>query len=323
MIARKAAILAVAVLSCSAVAAMAQQAPYPAYPVKTVTLMSSSGPGGGGDVFLRQLTKVLGPRWGINLVVENVTGAGGVNALRRLVEGPKDGSLLYGANTQHIITSVLSTPPYTYKDVQPIANVLAEAPVFYVRADSPFKTLGDLVDYSRKNPGKVKFGSATASSPDRMAVETFKRLNKLNLVVATHDSGGELLISVLGGAVDAGTADAQEIQAQVEAGKVRMLASLTAARNPNFPDVPTAKEQGTDIEVRQFRGIVGPKGLPPEVIKAWEEAIQLVLKDPEYQAQLKTNGQTADFMDHAEFDQVTNTFADTLATYFKSIGLIK
>src|SRR5262245_9286479 len=77
-------------------AAFAQdEAKYPAYPVKTVTLLSSSGPGGGGDVFLRQLVKVLGPRWGINLVVENVTGGGGANAIRRIMDGPKDGSLLY------------------------------------------------------------------------------------------------------------------------------------------------------------------------------------------------------------------------------------
>ena len=305
-----------------ATVASAQDAKYPAYPMKTVTLLSSSGPGGGGDVFLRQLTKVLGPRWGINLVVENVTGGGGTNALRRIVEGPKDGSLLYGGNTQHLITSVLSTPPYTYKDLQPIANVLLDAPVFYVRSDSPFKNLGEIVEYSRKNPGKLKFGSATASSPDRMAVETFKRLNKLEMVVATHDSGGQLLISVLSGAVDAGTADIQEVGSQVEAGKVRILAALTEQRIPGYPDIPTAREQGTDVVVNQFRGIVGAKGLPPDVVKAWEEAIKLVLQDPEYKAQLNKNGQIAAYWDAKEYDVKTNEYVANISAFFKQIGLI-
>jgi putative tricarboxylic transport membrane protein len=303
--------------------ASAQDAKYPAYPVKTVTLLSSSGPGGGGDVFLRQLTKVLGPRWGINLVVENVTGGGGTNAIRRIMDGPKDGSLLYGGNTQHIITSVLSTPPFTLKDLQPIANVLVDAPVFYVRTDSPFKTLGDVVDYARKNPGKLKFGSATASSPDRMAVETFKRLNKLEMVVATHDSGGQLLISVLSGAVDAGTSDIQEVASQVEAGKVRILAALTQQRIPGYESIPTAQEQGTDVVVNQFRGIVGAKGLPPEVVTAWEQAIKLVLQDPEYKAQLVKNGQLPAYWDAKQYDEVTNKYAADLTSFFKQIGLLK
>lgn len=303
--------------------ASADEAKYPAYPVKTVTLLSSSGPGGGGDVFLRQLVKVLGPRWGINFVVENVTGGGGANAIRRIMEGPKDGSLLYGGNTQHIITSVLSTPPFTLKDLQPVVNVLVDAPVFYVRADSPFKTLGDVVDYARKNPGKLKFGSATASSPDRMAVETFKRVNKLEMVVATHDSGGQLLISVLGGAVDAGTSDIQEVASQVEAGKVRLLAALTEQRIPGYENVPTAQEQGSDVVINQFRGIVGAKGLPPEVLAAWAEAIKLLLQDPEYKAQLAKNGQLAAFWDARKYDEVTNKYAADLGTFFRQIGLLK
>lgn len=303
--------------------ASAEDAKYPAYPVKTVTLLSSSGPGGGGDVFLRQLTKVLGPRWGLNLVVENVTGGGGTNAIRRIMEGPKDGSLLYGGNTQHIITSVLSTPPFTLNDLQPIVNVLVDAPVFYVRADSPFKTLGDVVDYARKNPGKLRFGSATASSPDRMAVETFKRLNDLQMVVATHDSGGQLLISVLSGAVDAGTSDIQEVAAQVEAGKVRLLAALTEQRIPGYENVPTAQEQGTNVVVNQFRGIVGAKGLPPEVLTAWYEAVKLVLQDPEYKAQLAKNGQLPALWDAKEYDERTNKYAADLTSFFKQIGLLK
>ncbi|MDX6804714.1 tripartite tricarboxylate transporter substrate binding protein [Terrihabitans rhizophilus] len=301
--------------------AFAQDAKYPAYPHKTVTLITSSGPGGGGDVFLRNLVKTLGPRWGINFVVENVPGSGGANAMRRIVEGPADGSLLYGVSTQHVVVSVLSNPPYSYKDMQPVVNVLYDSPIFFVRSDSPFKTLQDVVAYAKENPGKLKFGAGTAASIDRMVVETFKLRTGLNMVVATHDSGGQLTLNVLSGAVDIGSGDAQEITAQVEAGQMRILAAVMDTRLANFPDVPTAKEQGVDVTATGWRGFVVKKGTPPEIAQAWEKAIQLVLEDPQYKEfYTKSNGIPA-YLSAQDFDALTNKFASELDAFFTQVGL--
>jgi putative tricarboxylic transport membrane protein len=302
-------------------AAFAQDAKYPAYPHKTVTLITSSGPGGGGDVFLRNLVKTLGPRWGINFVVENVPGSGGANAMRRIVEGPADGSMLYGVSTQHVVVSVLSNPPFSYKDMQPVVNVLYDSPIFFVRADSPFKTLQDVVAYAKENPGKLKFGAGTAASIDRMVVETFKLRTGLNMVVATHDSGGQLTLNVLSGAVDIGSGDAQEITAQVEAGQMRILAAVMDDRLANFPNVPTAKEQGVDVTATGWRGFVAKKGTPPEITQAWEKAIQLVLEDPQYKEfYTKSNGIPA-YLSAQEFDALTNKFAAELDAFFTQVGL--
>ena len=307
----------------ASVVAFAQGEGYPSYPHKTVTLITSSGPGGGGDVFLRNLAKYLGPRWGINFVVENVPGSGGANAMRRIVEGPNDGSVFYGVSTQHVVVSVLSNPPYSYKDMQPIVNALYDSPVFYVLTDSPFKNMGDVLAYARANPGKLKFGAGSAASIDRMVVETLKAKEKLDMVVATHDSGGQLTLSVLAGTVDIGSGDAQEIATQIEAGKIRILAAVTDKRLGNFPDIPTAKEQGTDITAVGWRGFVAKKGTPPEITQAWEQAIKLILEDPEYKAYYTKNHSIPGYLTAAQFDDLTNEFAAELETFFRQVGIIK
>ncbi len=304
-------------------AAFAKDPAYPDYPHKTVTLITSSGPGGGGDVFLRNLVKYLGPKWGINFVVENVPGSGGANAMRRIMEGDTDGSLLYGVSTQHVVVSVLSNPPYSYTDMQPVVNTLYDAPIFYVRADSPFKTLQDVVKYAKDNPGKLKFGAGTAASIDRMVVETFKARTGLDMVVATHDSGGQLVLSVLSGAVDIGSGDAQDIQAQVAEGKMRIIAAVMDERLNNYPDVPTAKEQGVDVTAIGWRGFVVKKGTPPEITEAWEKAIKLILDDPEYKAFYVKNSGSYGYLTAAQFNDLTNKFAADLDAFFTEMGLKK
>lgn len=303
--------------------ALAKDERYPDYPHETVTLITSSGPGGGGDVFLRNLVRTLGPRWGINFVVENVPGAGGAIAMQRIMDGPADGSLLYGVSTQHVVVSVLSDPPVTYQDMQPIVNVLYDAPVFYVRADSPFQSLTDLIDYARENPGELRFGAGSAASIDRMVVETLKAVADLDMVVATHDSGGQLMINVLGGSVDAGSGDAQEVEAQVAAGELRIIAAVMDERIANYPDVPTAKEQGVDVSAIGWRGFVAKPGTPPEIAEAWEKAMQLVLEDPEYKEFYTRNNGIPGYLTGAEFDDLTNRFAADLESFFTEVGIIE
>jgi putative tricarboxylic transport membrane protein len=303
--------------------ALAQSADYPDYPHKTVTLITSSGPGGGGDIFLRQLTSVLAPKWGINFIVESVSGSGGVRAMQRIQDSPTDGSVFYGVSTQHILVSLLSEVPVSYTDMKPVVNVIYDAPVLYVPVDFPHATLGDLVEWIRANPGKFQWGVGSAASGDRMAAEVIKRTENLDFVIATHDSGGTQLVAVLGGSVPLGTGDAQEVQQYVEAGTLRILAALSEERLPNYPDIMTAKEQGIDsVEVR-FRGIVGHKDLPNEIVRAWEQAIALVVQDPDYLKIMMANDQIPAPLPSDEFDRVTNELADKIRATATEIGLIQ
>lgn len=308
------------VLSTSA---LAKDPAYPDYPHDTVTLITSSGPGGGGDIFLRQLTRVLGPKWGINFVVENVSGSGGVRAMQRIMDSPTDGTVFYGVSTQHIMVSLLSEVPVSYTDMKPVVNVVFDAPVIYVPVDFPHETLGDLLDWIRENPGRFQWGVGSAASGDRMAAEVIKASQGLDFAIATHDSGGDQLVAVLGGSVPLGTGDAQEVQQYVEAGQLRILASLTEERLPNYPDVMTAQEQGVNsVEVR-FRGIVGHHDLPDDIIRAWEQAIALVVQEPEYLEVLNANDMIPAPLPSEEFDRVTEELAEKTRVIFTELGIIQ
>ncbi|MCC7048942.1 MAG: tripartite tricarboxylate transporter substrate binding protein, partial [Alphaproteobacteria bacterium] len=137
------------------------------YPVSTVTLVTHSSPGGGSDVFLREMIKHLTPAMGINFVVENVSGGSGAKAVARVAKAPADGSVFYATTPTYIQTTLLSKPEVGYDGLEPLVNVFYDPEVVYVRTESPFKTLADAIAYAKQNPGKAKWGAANPASLER------------------------------------------------------------------------------------------------------------------------------------------------------------
>lgn len=307
---------AAAAISVAATAATAQD-----YPHDTVTLVTHSRAGGGTDVFLREMTQHLGKYLGADFVVENVQGGSGAAAMARLAQSPGDGSIFYGTTPTFINTSLLSEPQYTYEDLTPVANVFQDPQIVYVRAESPYQTLSEVVEQAKAEPGSAIFGVTTPGSLDRQVMEQFKAITGIEAPVVTHDGGGELLISVLNGTVDLGIGEIQELSSQLEAGKVRLIATYTEERLDDFPDIPTAKEQGIDLDVTKFRGIAGPPDLDPEIISKWESAIQQVLEDPEFREWYRAQSLVPDYMNHEEYVEFINDFADGQREFFVEYGI--
>src|SRR3546814_2838446 len=133
---------------------------------------------------------------GTSVVVGNVRGGSGVKAMPMLATARADGSIFYGTTPTIINTSLLSSPHYTYKDLAPVVNVFLDPQIVYVRADSPFESLDEVVEKAKAEPGSVTFGVTTPGSLDRQVMEKFKSLVGIEAPVVTHDGGGELLISV-------------------------------------------------------------------------------------------------------------------------------
>lgn len=306
-----------AALALTAGAAFAQ------YPIKNVTLVTHSSPGGGSDVFLRSLAKHLGPKMGVNFAVENVSGGSGARAMARVAQAPADGSVLYATTPTYIQTTLLSKPSHGYTALSPVVNVFFDPEVIYTRTESAHKTLADAVAHAKANPGKQKWGAANPASLERIAMERLNRLVGARAVIVSHEGGGDLMIGVLNGTYDLGIGEIQEVRSQLEAKKVRLLGALTEKRVGEIAELRTAKEQGVDLVVTKFRGLAGPKGLPANVLKAWTDGIKAVLADPTYRNEYTREGLVPAFMGHQEAGPFTTQFANELAASLRELGLVK
>lgn len=293
------------------------------YPHENVTLVTHSSPGGGTDVYLREMTKHLAPILGANLVVENVRGGSGAKAMAKLANSPADGSIFYGTTPTYINTSLLSKPKHTYKDLEGVVNIFLDPQIMYVRNDSPYRSLRQVIDDAKASPGKVKFGTGSPGSAERQMMEEVKSKTGVDAIVVTHDGGGDLLISVLNGTVDVGVGETQELLGQLEAGKVRLIAVATRERTNRFPDLPTAREQGVDVVLDKFRGIAAPKGQRANVIKAWETAIPKVLEVAAFKQWYESAGLVPNVMNHREYNAFLTEFTEKQKAFFEKYGITK
>jgi putative tricarboxylic transport membrane protein len=308
-------------LAAGLVGAVAAHAQSGKYPVGTVTLATHSSPGGGSDVFLRELIPHLGPIMGVNFVVENIRGGSGAKAMAAVAAAKPDGAMFYATTPTYIHTSLLSKSEATYKDLEPLVNVFYDPEVIYTAADSRFKTLKDAIEHARQ--GRGKWGAANPASLERQILEQMKKKTGVRAAVVTFEGGGDMLINVLNHTLDIGVGEIQEIRPQLEAGKLRILAVLSEKRLEQFADVPTAREQGVDLAVVKFRGLAGPKGLPRDVIAAWEAAVPRLLQDPKYKAIYTANNLQPAFMPHDEYVKFIQDFGKETEDFLKESGVIK
>lgn len=289
------------------------------YPHDVVTLVTHSSPGGGSDVFLRELAGFLGDEMGVTFVVMNVRGGSGARAMARLANARADGSTLYATTPTYIYTSLLSRPASTFRDLEPVVNLFFDEEVIYTRADGPFGSLDDVIAAARE--GRGRWGAANPASLERQALERLKVAAGVSPAIVTYEGGGELALNVLNGTLDIGVGEAIEIEAQIDAGQLEVLATFGSARSEHFPDAPTADELGYDVVVRKFRGFAAPKGLPPDVISAWERGVERLLENPAYRRVSALLSPA--FMPHSEYGDFIEEFAADAEAYLRATGTIR
>jgi tripartite-type tricarboxylate transporter receptor subunit TctC len=286
-----------------------------AYPKRVVTIVTHSSPGGGSDVFLREMAPHLSKALGASIVIENLQGGSGARAMAAVARSAADGGTFYATTPTFIYTSLLSSPPASYSDLQPIVNVFYDPEVLYTAADSPFMTMADVI--ARARAGGGKWGAANPASLERQTLERLKQKAGVTPAIVSFDGGGDMMINVLNHTLDVGIGELQEIRAPLAAGQLRLLAVVGEGRLRQFADVKTLKELGIDLAVRKFRGLAGPTGTPPEVIAAWERAIPKLLDDPGYAKVYTDNHLEPGFMPHAEYAGFVAAFARETADFLK------
>jgi putative tricarboxylic transport membrane protein len=288
---------------------------------RVVTLVTHSSPGGGSDVFLREMAPHLSRIMGATFIVENVQGGSGARAMATLAKAKPDGRMFYAATPTFISTSLLSRTAAKYTDLEPIVNLFFDPEVLYTAANSKFMTLDDVVNHARRAGGK--WGAANPASLERQVLEQLKQKAGVTPAVTTFEGGGDMLINVLNHTLDMGVGELQEIKPQLDAGRIRLLAVVGEERLSQFPDLRTAREQGIDLAVRKFRGLAGPRGTPPEVIAEWEAAIPRLLEDPEYKKVYLTNSLQPGYIPHAEYVGFMERFGKETEGFYKQAGVIE
>jgi tripartite-type tricarboxylate transporter receptor subunit TctC len=288
---------------------------------QVVTLITHSSPGGGSDVFLRSMAPHLSRIMQETMIVENVEGGSGAKAMAQLARSKPDGSELYATTPTFIYTSLLSKPAASYHDLEPLVNIFYDPEVLFTAADSPYKTVKDVVEHARGGQGR--WGAANPASLERQTMERLKQKAGVTPAIATFEGGGDMLINVLNHTLDMGVGELQEMRGQLDAGKIRLLGVVGEERMTQFPDVQTVKEQGIDLSVRKFRGLAGPKGLPRDLITRWETAVRTLLDDPEYKKLYLADGLQPGFMPHDEYVTFMSTFGNDTAVFLKESGVIR
>jgi tripartite-type tricarboxylate transporter receptor subunit TctC len=238
------------------------------FPSKPVRIFVPYAAGGGVDILARTLGDVVSRQWGQPVVVENRPGAGGVVASQTLVTSPPDGYTLIVVASGHATNPFLypKIPYDTFKDFAPISLLASSPNILLVRADSPFKTLGDMIAQARAKPGSLSFGHAGTGTSTHLAGELLKNLAGIDLNAIPYKGGAPSINDLLGGQIPMSFNNGPESVGQLEAGTVRALAVTTASRAPFLPDVPSMAETVPGYDTEVWWGLLGPAGMPPDLV---------------------------------------------------------
>lgn len=308
---------ALAMLAGLALVAAAQD--FPTKPIEMTVLFPA---GSSADVVARVLADGMSRELGQPVTVFNRPGAGGAIGYK-WVQGQKADGYSIVFNSNSISTLHYSgLTPFDYKAFDPIARATVELPVIAVKGDAPWKDLKDLVEYAKKNPGQLKVGNSGVGSHTHITGVGF--FNDQHVEV-THVPFGaaQVVNSLLGGHIDAVVQLPGALAPLVKSGNVKVLGVLASQREPAFPNVATATEQGMKFQADMWRGLAVPRGTPKPVVARLEQAVRAAVNTPEFKAQGDKLGFAPAFQPAADFGATVAADDQLLARAMDKAGLLK
>jgi tripartite-type tricarboxylate transporter receptor subunit TctC len=290
---------ALAVLSFTAVLAAAPDPvqAQPAFPGKPVRILTPFPPGSGPDAALRLVAEALGRKWGQAVVVENKAGGNGFIAISTFKQAAAaaDGYQLIQLDNNHV-----TTHPHTFsklpfdaeKDFTPLSMILRTSFFVAVAADSPYKTLDDIIAAARAQPGKINYGSWFVGSPGHMGALKLESIANVKMTHVPFRDFGQLYAAVANKEVDWALGSVASAGGLERAGKLRFIALAAAKRDPLYPDVPSTAENAATrgFEIKGWTGLYGPRGLPDALRDQIAASIAEALATPEVAERYRTLG---------------------------------
>lgn len=313
-------------LKSLAALAAAGALPVSAQTASAIKMMIPANPGGGWDSTGRALGKAMQDSGAAATVTyDNKGGAAGAIGLAQFVNASKgDPNAMMVMGAVMLGGIITGKPPVGLDKVTPLARLTSEYNVFVLPANSPFKTMKDVVDQLRKDPGSVKWGGGSRGSTEHIAAAMIARdvgVDPAKINYVAFRGGGEATAAILGGNVTVGGSGYSEFAEYISTGKMRPI-GVTSATRLKGVNVPTLKEQGINVEIGNWRGVYGAPGITPEQRKALIDALAKTYKSKAWQEAMEKNGWTPAWMAGDEFANfVDSEFASMRATMAKS-GMI-
>ena len=311
-------------LLLAAAVSPAAKADYPDKPIRYILHVS---PGGATDIMARKMAQGLEKVLGVNVVVENKAGGRGAAQLNDITNAKPDGYTIGSVTNTHVGAFNQTLKQYDVEKFDWLARMVTEPFLIAVRADSDIKSMKDMIDRAKAKPGSVVMAGFVRGSGGHFAYEMIAQAGgfpSANVRWVPFDSVGDAVTSVLGGHAEAVMAYVDLVKNHVAAGNLRVIGIMADERVPQFPDVPTLKEQGVNVDTswQQFRGIIGPKGIPADVKAKFGKAVQEVLASPELKTYFAESALVSAYMAADQFGDYAKQH-DKLTKHWMEVLQIK
>jgi putative tricarboxylic transport membrane protein len=267
---------------CAVAIAWAPTSAQAKFPDRTITIVMPFGGGGNGDTMLRFLAESMKKTLGVPVVVVNRPGSGGAVGWKMLQATKPDGYTISYASTSLFVQTVRTNGTLSYENFDPVVALNFTPYAISVNPSSPWHTLKEFVEYAKANPGKVRVGNSGAGAVWDACAQAFENVAGVKFTRVPFKGGAEAVAALMGGHIEATSVTINDVPQLVEAGSIRVLAIGADKRSSFFPNIPTAKEQGYNLSMGNWVGVIAPKGTPKADIKILADAFQKAIESPDW-----------------------------------------
>jgi len=288
-----------------ATAALASSHTVAAYPDKPIRLVVPFAPGGGTDTIARTLAAGMSTELGKQIIIDNKPGAGTILGTDAVAKSAPDGYNIVIATFAHAVNpSLVAKLPYPQDKAFAPITLIAKGPnVLVVRADSPYKTVKDIVDAARAKPGTLTYASQGNGTSAHLAGEMLTNLAKIQMTHVPYRGAGPAITDLIGGQVDMIFGTAAAVSPFVQGGKLRAIAVTSPQPSPSLKGIPTIAATVPGYAVESWYGLYAPAGTPPDVIQKLSAAAKKAARSPEFAKRIEQEGLEVTATDPAELDR--------------------
>ncbi|RTZ48210.1 tripartite tricarboxylate transporter substrate binding protein [Candidimonas sp. SYP-B2681] len=292
-----------------------------AYPDKPITIIVPYGPGGTTDIVGRALGESLARQLKQPVVIENKPGAAGSMGVIEMMNSKPDGYRLTMAPVGIFRQPYLQQTRYDpIRDLSYIASFLTYDFMVTVAADSPFKTINELVAFAKKNPGAITYGTPGRFTGNQVVLAKLGKEQSIKFVHIPYKGDSEAIAALLGGHTHVAVVT-NSVLPFMRSGKVRVLATAADVRPDAFSEMPTMKEAGFNVEVPSPLGLAGPKGMPTDIVNVLDRAVKSAMDEPAFQQVLQNYGVRTFYMDNKVYTKFAETTFKAEKDIIESLGL--